>query len=231
MEHICDNTSCTQDAKHICAGCFQMAYCGADCQKTHWNSEHEYQCDNAPPPSYLSISKKYVNTPMAKLDRGVEALFEKFWRLENEATDDFKKLTSGSKSISRAQAASTMKLVKPVVDAYDAARDKFFEVYGLDTKNVPMVRIFLRAKLAMLQLVGDFLKQRMDENWAAFERTNNPAFKKQAEGHYQKAQMNLNNRTVWRYEDKYNEKIGGVPKNKAELMAFMKSRGFQKFGL
>lgn len=124
-----------------------------------------------------------------------------------------------------------MRLVKPVVDAFDAGRDKFFQVYGMNTKKVPFVRVFLRTKLDMLKLVGRFLNQRRDERWAAFERTKNPVFEQQANDDYRKAQVYLNNITVWRYEDKYNEEVGGVPADKDALMAFMKASGFKKFGL
>lgn len=45
MEDRCDHCE-TSTASHICGSCRAVAYCGASCQKSHWNEDHEAICFN-----------------------------------------------------------------------------------------------------------------------------------------------------------------------------------------
>lgn len=35
---------CGHDISGLCGGCYQMAYCGSECQRNHWIMKHEYEC-------------------------------------------------------------------------------------------------------------------------------------------------------------------------------------------
>jgi hypothetical protein len=54
LQHI-RNTSgratpagCAHTARHVCVRCFQVAYCGQDCQSAHWAQNHQYECIGPP---------------------------------------------------------------------------------------------------------------------------------------------------------------------------------------
>lgn len=54
MHHIRETTGkptragCTHPTRNVCGQCFQVTYCGRDCQTTHWLTDHQYSCIGPP---------------------------------------------------------------------------------------------------------------------------------------------------------------------------------------
>jgi hypothetical protein len=167
----------------------------------------------------------------AALNMKVKGFFDKFWDIQFKAEDEFEKLKQSKSGIHATQneSKSAMNMARLGIKAYDVAAAKFFNVYGKDTKDQDAVNVFLNAKKGMLNLYGLYVKQRMEESYQARDRTNDPKFDKFANDWYKKSLNNIKNKTILRYEYKYNEKIGGLPSSPDKLMSFMKSEGFKKF--
>jgi MYND finger len=73
----CDHCSESQ-ASHICGACQAVAYCGASCQKSHWEQDHKNICFNVNNPDMTHLSSLIKSeAPRDPLFREVhEALIE-----------------------------------------------------------------------------------------------------------------------------------------------------------
>jgi len=171
------------------------------------------------------------------LDKRVEDALEKFWTLQFKAEDAIKNVKKDSPDnngdanafTSAREASNAMELVRQALQVYKTATDIKSKVYGANIKDKGVMRILLRAKRDALSLIVFYQNQKRDENHASFERTGREVFKKQANEWWRRVQQTHNEKVAVRYEEMYNEKYGGVPRTKDELMDFMKQNGFNKF--
>ena len=44
VDSVCDNPGCTNKPLLKCLVCTQLNYCGTNCKKQHWISEHRFTC-------------------------------------------------------------------------------------------------------------------------------------------------------------------------------------------
>lgn len=55
MENCCDHCN-GKEASHVCGSCKSVAYCGATCQSSHWENEHEKVCFNVNNPDMKHLT-------------------------------------------------------------------------------------------------------------------------------------------------------------------------------